>query len=296
MRKKLIVIAGPTAVGKTSFAISLAEHYKSEILSADSRQFYREMSIGTAKPTPEELASVPHHFINSLSITDSYNAAQYGRDVLDLLEVLFQRLDLVVLVGGSGLFINSVLTGFDELPAAPQYIRDELANLLQDKGIDHLRELLKKNDPEYYSVVDLNNPQRIIRALEVFQASGQKFSAFRIKRKLNRPFDISVYGLNTERSELYNRINNRVHSMVEAGLVDEVRSLLPYRHLNALNTVGYSELFDYFDKKHSFERAIELIQQNSRRFAKRQITWFNKTEGIQWIDPSDIDRVITDVR
>jgi tRNA dimethylallyltransferase len=281
--KSLIVIAGPTASGKTAAAIELAKHYKTVIVSADSRQFYREMSIGTAKPTENELAAVKHYFINSLSIKEHFTAGDYEKQSLELLNDLFQTYDAVILVGGSGLFIKAVCEGFDEFPDTKPGIRERLNKEFEEKGIDILQERLKIADPEYYEQVDLDNPQRLIRALEVFETSGKPFSSFRKSNINKRPFHVIKLGLNMEREALYHRINQRVDDMVQQGLVEEVRLLLPYRHLNALSTVGYSELFDYFDEKTDLKTAIGLIKQNTRRFAKRQITWFGKDHEIIWL-------------
>ena len=282
--KTLIVIAGPTASGKTAAAIELAKYYKTVIVSADSRQFYREMSIGTAKPNDEELAAVKHYFINSLSVTETFTAGDYEKQSLDLLNDLFKIHDVVILVGGSGLFIKAVCEGFDEFPDPAPGLREKLNNELNEKGIGFLQEKLKTADPEYYKLVDINNPQRMIRALEVFESSGKPFSSYRKSANAKRPFRIIKLGLNLQRETLYQRINNRVDDMVKLGLVEEANSLLPYRHFNALNTVGYSELFDYFDGKTDLPTAIDLIKQNTRRFAKRQITWFGKDDGILWFE------------
>jgi tRNA dimethylallyltransferase len=281
--KTLIVIAGPTAVGKTAAAIQLASFYKTVIVSADSRQFYREMSIGTAKPSRDELAAVKHYFINSHSITDTFTVGDYEKQCLELLYDLFQTHDKVILVGGSGLFIKAVCEGFDEFPDAEPSVRDKLNKEFEEKGISYLQEQLKIADPQYYEEVDLNNPQRIIRALQVYQSTGKRFSSYR-KSKINkRPFNIIKLGLNLPREILYQRINQRVDLMIEQGLIDEVKSLLPFRHLNPLNTVGYSELFDYFDGKTDLNSAIELIKQNTRHYAKRQLTWFRKDKEIKWL-------------
>jgi tRNA dimethylallyltransferase len=282
--KTLIVIAGPTASGKTVVAIELAKYYKTAIVSADSRQFYREMSIGTAKPYDEELAAVKHHFINSLSVTETFTAGDYEKESLGLLDDLFKMHDVVILVGGSGLFIKAVCEGFDEFPNSTPGLREKLNNELNEQGIGFLQEKLKTADPEYYEQVDLNNPQRVIRALEVFESSGRPFSSYRKSVNAKRPFRIIKLGLNLQREALYQRINKRVDDMVKQGLVEEVKSLLSYRHLNALNTVGYSELFDYFDGKTDLSTAIRLIKQNTRRFAKRQITWFGKDDEILWFE------------
>jgi len=283
-QKKLIVIAGPTAVGKTATAIRLAQQLKTEIISADSRQFYNEMSIGTAKPDAEELSQAKHHFINSHSITDNFTVGDFEKEALLLLDELFKTHDQLIMVGGSGLFIQAVTQGFDNLPAANPEIREKLNQEFAEKGIEHLQQKLKDADPDYYNKVDLNNPQRLIRALEVFQATGKSFSSYRKATVNTRPFESIKIVLDLPREELYDRINRRVDIMIEQGLVEEVHSLLPYRQLNALNTVGYSELFDYFDGKTDLPAAIDLIKQNTRRFAKRQLTWFRKDKEMKWLN------------
>jgi len=293
--KKLIVIAGPTAVGKTAAAIKLARQLNTEIISADSRQFYREMSIGTAKPDAGELAQAKHHFIGSHSITDAFTVGDFEKEALRLLDELFEMHDQVIMVGGSGLFIQATTQGFDDLPTADSEIRDKLNRELAEKGIPDLQEKLKDVDPVYYGQVDLNNPQRLVRALEVYEATGRPFSSYR-KAALNiRPFESIKIVLNLPREQLYERINRRVDLMVEQGLIEEVRSLIPYRHMNALKTVGYSELFDYFDGTTDLETAIDLIKQNTRRFAKRQLTWFRKDKDMKWMEadaPNLIDEII----
>lgn len=285
--KTLIVVAGPTAVGKTAAAIQLAQHYNTVVLSADSRQFYKEMSIGTAKPDMDELAAVKHYFINSHSITDNFNVGDYEKQALQLLDELFRIHDVVILAGGSGLYVKAVCEGFDDLPVAAEGLREKLNTELQEQGITYLQEKLKNADPEYYNQVDLNNPQRVIRALEVFETTGKSFSSYRQFNINKRPFNIIKLALTMQREQLYNRINHRVDLMIAQGLVDEVKSLLTYRHLNALNTVGYSELFDYFDGETDLDTAISLIKQNTRRFAKRQLTWFRRDNDIKWIDISN---------
>jgi tRNA dimethylallyltransferase len=294
--KTLIVIAGPTAVGKTAAAIQLALHYTTVVVSADSRQFFREMKIGTAKPDAGELATVKHYFINSHSINDDYNVGDYEKQALQLLNELFKEHDVVILAGGSGLYIKAVCEGFDELPTAVPGIREKLNQDLVEHGISYLKERLKIADPDYYQEVDINNPQRVIRALEVFESTRQPFSSYRKASINKRPFNIVKVVLDMPREQLYDRINRRVDIMVEQGLVEEVRSLLPHRHLNALNTVGYSELFDYFDGKIDLETAIELIKQNTRRFAKRQLTWFRRDKDVNWVDatnPALIKQIIS---
>ncbi|AYL97099.1 tRNA (adenosine(37)-N6)-dimethylallyltransferase MiaA [Mucilaginibacter celer] len=291
----LIVVAGPTAVGKTAAAIKLAQHFNTVVVSADSRQFFREMSIGTAKPDADELAAAKHYFINSHSVTESFSVGDFEREGLVLLDELFKTYDKVILAGGSGLYIKAICEGFDELPVADAETRDKLNLELQEKGISALQQRLKEIDPDYYAEVDLNNPQRLIRALEVFETSGKPFSSFRNATINQRPFDIIKLALDMPREKLYERINLRVDIMVKQGLIEEVKSLLPYRHLNALNTVGYSEVFDYFDGKSTLEEAIAMIKQNTRRFAKRQLTWFRRDQDFIWFDagaPDVIDQMI----
>jgi tRNA dimethylallyltransferase len=294
-QKKLIVIAGPTAVGKTTAAIKLAQQLKTEIISADSRQFYREMSVGTAKPDADELAQAKHHFIDSHSITENFTVGDFEKEALQLLDELFKTHDQVIMVGGSGLFLQAVVQGFDDLPTADPQIRERLNQEFAEKGIEHLQQSLREADPDYYHQVDLNNPQRLIRALEVFESTGRPFSSYRKAAINTRPFESIKIVLDLPREALYNRINRRVDIMVEQGLVEEVRSLLSYRHLNALNTVGYSELFDYLDGKTDLDTAINSIKQNTRRFAKRQLTWFRKDKEIKWMradNPNLIDEII----
>src|SRR5579863_7141453 len=245
--KKLIVIVGPTASGKTALSIELAKKLKTEIISADSRQFYKEMAIGTAKPTPEELKQARHHFIDSHFITDTFSVGDFEQQGLATLENIFKTHDTAIMVGGSGLYIKAICEGFDDLPTASSEIRSKLNHEFEEKGITHLQEKLKDADPVYYAQVDLNNPQRLIRALEVFEHTGVPFSSYRKSATNPRPFRCIKIGIDLPRQVLYQRINHRVDEMVKQGLIEEVRSLLPYRHLNALNTVGYSELFDYFD-------------------------------------------------
>lgn len=283
----LIVITGPTAVGKTKLAIDLAMKMKTEIISADSRQFYKDLQIGAAIPSPEELSKVPHHFIGEFPLTKEYNVFDYEHEVLKLLDALFQNKQSVILVGGSGLYINAVCYGMDQLPDADHQIRKELKDILRDKGIESLQKTLKSMDPDYYSIVDLNNPNRLIRAIEVCRATGKKFSDLRSNKPQKRPFRIVIIGLNLPREELFRRINERVDRMMAAGLLEEARSLRKYSHLNALNTVGYKELFQYFDDKITLGEAIEKIKVNTRKYAKRQITWFKKDNNIHWFSPYD---------
>lgn len=290
--KTLIAIVGPTAVGKTAMAISLAKHFNTEIISADSRQFYREMSIGTAKPNTEERAAVPHHFIDSHGIAQDYSAGDFEREALQKLEQLFQQHDLVIMVGGSGLFVRALCEGLDDLPKAREEVRSKLNEELATEGLDPLKQRLKAIDPLYYETADVDNPQRVVRALEVFEETGKPLSFYHKRHREKRPFDILTIGLNSDRAQLYERINLRVDHMMDAGLLNEVKSLLPFRKKPALLTVGYAELFDYLDGKQSLEEAVDKIKQNSRRYAKRQITWFKKYGQTQWFQPSETNEII----
>ncbi len=285
--KTLIVIAGPTAIGKTAAAIELAQYFNTVILSADSRQFFKEMSIGTAKPNAQELAAAPHYFIDSHSISESFSVGDFEKQGLALLDELFKAHDIIIMVGGSGLYVKAICEGFDHIPDADEGVREKLTAELEEKGLAHLQEKLKQVDPDYYNEVDINNPQRVIRALEVFESTGKPFSSYRVANTNTRPFNIIKIALDMPREQLYNRINQRVDVMFEQGLLDEVKSLLPYRHLNALNTVGYSEIFDYLDGKVDLDTAIEKIKQNTRRFAKRQLTWFRKDKGFYWMEANE---------
>ena len=289
--KTLIVIAGPTAVGKTAAAIEVAKHFDTVVVSADSRQFFREMSIGTAKPSEEELAQVKHYFINSHSITEPFSVGDFERECLLLLDELFKKHNRVVLAGGSGLYIKAICEGFDDLPTADPAIREKLNLELEQKGLNYLQEKLKLADAVYYNQVDLANPQRIIRALEVFENSGKPISSYRQAIVNKRPFHIIKLALNMPREVLYRRINDRVDVMLQQGLLAEVTSLLPYRHLNALNTVGYAEIFDYMDGITSLDKAVEMIKQNTRRFAKRQLTWFHKDQSFLWFEAGTPDLI-----
>ncbi len=275
-QKHLIVIGGATATGKTAAAIQVAQHFQTEILSADSRQFYQEMSIGTAKPTLEELSQVPHHFINSLSVQTDYSVGDFEADALTLLGKLFEKHNAVVLVGGSGLYIRACCEGLDEFPEVPPVFIAELESKLQTEGIAALQAELERLDPTYYEQVDLNNPHRLIRALSVCRASGKPFSSFRTKEKKERFFRPIYLLMDLERPVLYEKINTRVDEMMTHGLLEEAQSLYPLKALNALQTVGYQELFDFFDERCTLEEAVEKIKQNSRRYAKRQSTWFRK--------------------
>ena len=285
--RTLIVIAGPTASGKTEAAIEVAKKHQTEILNADSRQFYREMSIGTAAPTPKELLEVKHHFVHHISILDQYDVATYEQDALLVLNKLFLDHDTVVLTGGSGLFIDAVCKGIDPMPDIDPSVREQVNALYREGGLAILQQEVQRLDPEYYTIVDRKNPRRLQRALEVCLQTGQPFSAFRTQHAAHRDFNIVKYALLWDRKELYNRINQRVERMLAQGLVDEARGLYPYRHLNALNTVGYKELFDYFDGKCNLVEAVEQIKLNTRHYAKRQMTWLRKDNEYQWIAKSN---------
>ncbi len=287
MAKVILAVLGPTAIGKTRFAITLANHFKTEIISADSRQFYKEMTIGTAVPTKEELQEVKHHCIQHLSIFDHYSVAEFEQECLQILEGLFLEKEVVILVGGSGLYMDAVLYSLDQFPKVPTQIRDDLNTLFQEKGIDALQQQLAQLDPLYYQKVDTHNPRRLIRALEVCIATGKPYSSFLGKQAVKRPFKTVILGISADRKMVYDRINQRVEAMVKMGLVEEARRLYPYRDQNALQTVGYRELFTYFDGKMSLPEAVAEIKKNTRRFAKRQLTWYRKNEEIFWL-PHDL--------
>ncbi|MGV3762349.1 tRNA (adenosine(37)-N6)-dimethylallyltransferase MiaA [Parapedobacter sp.] len=290
--KTLVCVVGPTAVGKTAVGIRLARHFQTAVLSADSRQFYREMTIGTAKPTEDELALVPHHFINSHHITEDYSAGDFERDALALLDGLFLHHDVVILVGGSGLFVRAVCQGMDILPKPLPGVRERLNSLYREQGLAPLKALLKQIDPEYFSEMDSQNPQRVVRALEVYESTGRPFSDFRHGLTAARPFRVVNIGLDTDRGLLYQRINSRVDAMMAAGLLKEVGALLPYRDKPPLKTVGYVELFDYLDEKCTLENAVDKIKQNTRRYAKRQLTWFRKDKTTAWFAPDNMEGIL----
>lgn len=273
-KNTLIVIGGPTASGKTALAIEKALEYKTEIISFDSRQFYKEMSIGTAKPTDRELSQVKHHFIDNISIEEEWNAGIYERKAIEKLNELFLKNEYVVAVGGSGLYLNALLYGFDELPDKDENLRKELQEELEEKGIESLQGKIKILDPVYFEKGEIKNPHRLMRAIEVSTITGKPYSSLKKSGTIERNFDYKIYGIHHERDVLYQRINLRVDQMIKDGLVDEVKSLLPYRNHNALQTVGYKEIFEYLDGKSTLEEAIEKVKQNTRRYAKRQITWF----------------------
>lgn len=280
--KKLIILLGPTGVGKTDLSLEMAESLQTEIISCDSRQVYREMKIGTAAPSEEDLKRVPHHFIGHLSIHDYYSCGRFEIDALKKCDELFKKHDTLIMTGGSMLYIDAVCKGIDDIPNIDVELRESLLKRYQDEGIENIRQELKILDPDYYRIVDLQNHKRIIHALEVCIQSGKPYSSFRSESVKERPFKIEKIGLNRPREILYDRINKRVEIMMENGLLEEAKSLYPYKGLNALNTVGYKELFNYFDGIWTLDFAIQMIKQNSRRYAKKQLTWFNRDPEINW--------------
>ncbi|PWJ35994.1 tRNA (adenosine(37)-N6)-dimethylallyltransferase MiaA [Sediminitomix flava] len=291
MKKKyLIVIVGPTAVGKTSTCVEVAKHFDTEIIYADSRQFFKEMEIGTAKPTPDEMDGIPHHFVDFLSITDDYSAGDFERDALQKINELFEKHDILILSGGSGLYVQAVCEGMDDIPA-DQEIRAQIVAEYNESGLEPLVEELKEKDPEYYEVVDRQNIQRIQKAIEIIRTSGKTFTEMRLGQKAKRPFEIITVGLNRDREELYDRINLRVDLMLENGLEKEVEALKEYKHLNALQTVGYKEIFDWWDGVHDKTEAIRLLKRNSRRYAKRQLTWFRRNHDTVWFHPDQLEEI-----
>lgn len=294
LKKNILVsVVGPTAVGKTALAIEIAKYFNTEIVSADSRQFYREMNIGTAKPDKEELAQVKHHFIDSHSIKSHYSVGMYEKEALVLLDELFQRHDVVVLVGGSGLFFKAIWEGFDEMPAVDLELRASLNRWFEEEGLEPMLKELKEKDPEYFGLVDQQNHQRVIRALEVIRSSGETFTSFRKGKAVsNRNFVNLKFGLNMDREILFDRINKRMDLMIDAGLFEEAKALFPYKDHNALQTVGYTEIFNYLEGKYDREEAVRLLKRNSRRYAKRQLTWFRKDEEIKWYQPNESERII----
>lgn len=282
--KKLIVITGPTAVGKTIFAIELAKKLNTEIISADSRQIFKEMRIGTARPTDEELNQVKHYFVATHSILEYYNASKFEFEAIDLIEKLFEKHQTLIVAGGSGLYIDAILYGIDDLPEIDPQLRKELQEKFQKEGLESIRLMLKTLDPLTYEKIDLKNSKRILKALEVSIQTGKPYSSFLTGKKKKRNFDYKIFVLNRDREILYDRINKRVEIMVKQGLVDEARKLYPYRDLTPLKTVGYREIFDYFDDKISLDEAIDLIKRNTRKYARRQLTWFRRYPDAVWID------------
>lgn len=283
-RPVLLVLLGPTGVGKTALSLELAERFRTSIISADSRQLYADLPIGTAAPTPDQLARVPHHMVGTLQLTDYYSAARYEEEVMQLLNALFQQHHVVILTGGSMMYIDAVCKGIDDIPTVDDVTRRTLLERYEREGLDPLVAELRLLDPDYYQVVDLKNPKRIIHALEICYMTGRTYTSFRTNAVKQRPFRIVKIGLRRQREELYDRINHRVVQMVHDGLIDEARRVMPYRHLNSLNTVGYKEMFQYLDGHWTLDEAIAKIQQNSRIYSRKQMTWFKRDSEIHWVD------------
>ena len=296
MAKNLLVIIGPTGVGKTELSLRIAENFGTEIVSADSRQLYANLKIGTAAPTPEELQRVPHHFIGTLQLTDYYSAAQYEEDALKLLNHLFQTKDVVILTGGSMMYVDAVCKGIDDIPTVDEETRKTLLERYEKEGLEQLCAELKLLDPDYYKIVDLKNHKRVIHALEICYMTGKTYTSFRTQEKKTRPFRMIKIGLTRDREELYARINQRVDIMMEQGLLDEVKQVYPYRQLNSLNTVGYKELFNYLDGEWALPFAIDKIKQNSRIYSRKQMTWFKRDEEIRWFHPNQEEDILTYIK
>ncbi len=289
--KNLIIIGGPTAVGKTDLAVWLAKKLDTEIISADSRQIYKEMFIGTARPTQEEMQGIPHHFIGVKSVTQYYNASMYEQEVMQVIEKLFRKYDSLIVVGGSGLYIEAIIRGIDDIPTVLPEIRNKLAQWYAREGLEKLRDLVKRLDKAYYNRADINNPMRLLKALEVSIQTARPYSSFLQGQNKKRPFNIILIGLDRPRAELYDRINRRVEKMVEQGLIKEAEKLIPYKNYTALKTVGYREIFDYLDGKLSLSQAIDLIQRNTRKYARRQLSWFRRYKDIHWFNPDEKDKI-----
>ena len=290
MSKTLVVITGPTAVGKTALTIELAQHYGIPIINADSRQIYRELKIGTAAPSDEQLQQAPHLFVGTKSIDDYYNASMYEQEVLSYIKESSSPIEL--LSGGSMMYIDAVCNGIDDIPTVREDIREEMKRRYKEEGLEALCEELKQLDPEHYAIVDRQNYRRVIHALEICHQTGKTYTSFRTQQKKERPFHIIKIGLNRDREELYQRINQRVDQMMADGLLDEVKGLVEKRHTNALNTVGYKELFDYLDGRWSLEEAVERIKGNTRRYARKQLTWYKRDEDMRWFHPDDIQDIL----
>ena len=291
-KKILIVLIGPTGVGKTDLSLEIAEKFNSPIISADSRQIYSDIIIGTAAPTKEQLNRVKHYFVGTLKLTDYYSAAQYEAEVIDLLDKLFKNHDTIVLTGGSMMYIDAICKGIDDIPTVDEETREMMLEKYNNEGLDRLCAELKLLDPEYYSIVDLKNPKRVIHALEICYMTGKTYTSFRTGNKKERPFNIIKIGLKRDREELYERINRRVNVMIEQGLVDEVKSVYEYRNLNSLNTVGYKEIIQYLDGKCTLDFAIEKIKQNSRIYSRKQMTWFKRDNEVAWFHPDNKSEVM----
>ena len=291
-KKTLIVVLGPTGVGKTAVGIELAKYFDTEIISSDSRQIYKELKTGTAVPSNKELAAVRHHLIRTVSIHDDYNASRFESDATEILEKLFKTKEQVIMAGGSGMYIDAVCYGIDELPSADHSLREQLKKQLQEEGIEKMRLQLKEADPDYYHRADLNNPKRILKALEISIITGKPYSSLLTNKPKQRNFSFLKIGLNMDRQKLYENIDRRVDWMIANGLVEEAQKYYPYRHLNALNTVGYKEIYRFLDQKTDFEEAVRLIKRNSRHYARRQLTWFRRYNDIEWFHPEDTKAMI----
>lgn len=291
--KTLIVITGPTAVGKTALCLDIAQHFGIPIINADSRQIYKELKIGTASPTSEQLQLVPHYFVGSLSLTDYYSASLFEQQVLEILSRQFREHDFALMAGGSMMYIDAVCDGIDDIPTVDDQTRETLKQRLKEEGLEALVEQLKELDPEYYAIVDRQNPRRVVHGLEICLMTGKTYTSFRKREKKERPFRIVKIGLNRPREELYDRINQRVDQMMQQGLLEEAKALYPMRQMNALNTVGYKELFDYLDGRWPLEEAVERIKGNTRRYARKQLTWYKKDPQIRWFHPDEKEQIIS---
>ena len=291
--KTLIVITGPTAVGKTALCLDIAQHFGIPIINADSRQIYKELKIGTASPTEEQLAKVKHYFVGSLSLNDYYSASLFEQQTMEILEREFAKSDYALMAGGSMMYIDAVCNGIDDIPTVDDYTRETLKARLANEGLEPLVEELRQLDPEYYEIVDKQNPRRVVHGLEICLMTGKTYTSFRKREKKQRPFRIVKIGLNRDREELYNRINLRVDEMMDEGLLEEARNLYPMRHMNALNTVGYKEMFAYLDGTWTLEEAVERIKGNTRRYARKQLTWYKKDEQIRWFHPDQKEEIIS---
>ena len=295
MPHTLIVLIGPTGVGKTELSLSIAEHFKTSIVSSDSRQLYADLKIGTAAPTSNQLARVPHHFVGTLKLTDYYSAAQYETDVLAKLEELFQQNDVVLLTGGSMMYVDAICKGIDDIPTVDKETRELMIQRYEEEGLEKLCAELKILDPEYYKIVDLKNPKRVIHALEICYMTGKTYTSFRTRSTKERPFRIIKIGLRREREELYDRINRRVDEMMQEGLLEEAKNVYGYKHLNSLNTVGYKEMFQYLDGEWTLDFAIEKVKQNSRIYSRKQMTWFKRDTDITWFHPDQKEEIMNHI-